>query len=114
MKNKVNKQYLIREEKNMIKITANRTDNDNNHHETQIETYLSGSMQDGSETAVLKSINGDCKLVYDYSITGSSMTWLHSVTYSEQPEALRDLLSEKKKVNLTSPNITSVFKRTPK
>lgn len=69
---------------------------------------------DGSETAVLKSINGDCKLVYDYSITGSSMTWLHSVTYSEQPEALRDLLSEKKKVNLTPPNITSVFKRTPK
>lgn len=69
---------------------------------------------DGSVTAVLKGINGGCKLVYDYNITGSSMSWLYGVTYSDQNEALRDLLSEKKKVNLTPPNITSVLKRTPK
>lgn len=65
---------------------------------------------DGSKTAVLKDINGSCKLVYDYNIVGSSMSWLHGVTYSEL-----DLLSEKRKKGHTSPNINSVFKKqTPK
>lgn len=70
---------------------------------------------DGSKTAVLKDINGSCKLVYDYNIVGSSMSWLHGVTYSDQNEALRDLLAEKEKAGYISPNINSVFKKqTPK
>lgn len=66
---------------------------------------------DGSVTAVLKDINGGCKLVYDYNITGSSMSWLYGVTYSDQNEALRDLLSEKKNSGFALPNINSVLKK---